>query len=48
MHIDTHTINEIKIAEITAGGLLIHSAEDGLDLLGSIYYQGFDKLIIHE
>ena len=28
--------------------MIINKSEDGLDLLGNIYYQGFDKLIIHE
>ncbi len=47
MHIETHTVNTISIAEITAAGYLIEKAEDGLDLLGTVYYQGFDRMIIH-
>ena len=26
----------------------MRSTEDGLELLGNLYYQGFDKIIIHE
>lgn len=26
----------------------IATTDDGLDLLGNLYYQGFDKVIIHE
>lgn len=48
MKIEAHTINDIKIAEVNATGLIIKSAEDGLDLLGDLYYQGFDKIVIHE
>lgn len=48
MNIETHIINDTKIAEVVSANVLIKSAEDGLDLLGNIYYQGFDKMIIHE
>lgn len=48
MKIKTHEVNDARIAEITSGPLLIKTPEDGLDLLGNIYYQGFDKMIIHE
>jgi len=47
MHIETHLIKNIKIAEITSDAIIVQSAEDGLDLLGNLYYQGFDKIIIH-
>jgi len=48
MHIETHTINNIQIAEVTSDQFIIEKAEDGLDLLGTLYYQGFDRIIIHE
>lgn len=48
MQIITHTINTIPIAEISAEGFIIEKEEDGLDLLGTVYYQGFDRIIIHE
>jgi hypothetical protein len=48
MKIETHDIGNNKIAEVIAEGLLINVSEDGLDLLGNLYYQGFDKIIIHE
>lgn len=48
MEIKSHDINTIKIAEIISDDIIIKSAQDGLDLLGDIYYQGFDKLIIYE
>lgn len=48
MKIKTHEVKDTKIAEITSDSLLIKAPEDGLDLLGNIYYQGFDKMIIHE
>lgn len=47
MQITTHTIHNIPIAEISAEGLIIEKEEDGLDLLGNVYYQGFDRIIIH-
>ncbi|WP_261512483.1 DUF4180 domain-containing protein [Chryseobacterium paludis] len=48
MEIKTHIINNTKIAEIVTDELIIQSAQDSLDLLGNIYYQGFDRLIIYE
>ncbi|MCT2406487.1 DUF4180 domain-containing protein [Chryseobacterium antibioticum] len=48
MKITSHDINTTKIAEIISDEIIIKSAQDGLDLLGDIYYQGFDKLIIYE
>lgn len=46
MKIETHTINSIKIAEVISDEVIIKNAEDGLDLLGNLYYQDFDKIII--
>lgn len=48
MEIKEHQHNNIKIAEIIADHMIITSTEDGLDLLGSLYFQGFDKIIIHQ
>ncbi|MDO4770936.1 DUF4180 domain-containing protein, partial [Porphyromonas sp.] len=48
MKIETHNIGNTKAAEIIADKIILSSTEDGLDLLGNLYYQGFDKIIIHE
>lgn len=48
MEIKTHHFNNAKIAEVISDGIIINSAQDGLDLLGNIYYQDFDKVIIYE
>jgi len=48
MEIKSHNLNNIKIAEIISDKIVVNSADDSLDLLGNIYYQGFEKLIIHE
>lgn len=48
MEIISHVVNDIKIAEIISDKTVIQSVQDGLDLLGDIYYQGFDKLIVYE
>lgn len=47
MQIESHTINNIPIAEVSSEGLIIEKAEDGLDLLGNVYYQGFDRMIVY-
>ena len=48
MEIKTHNIEDTKVAEIITDKVILRSTEDGLDLLGNLYYQGFDKIIIHE
>jgi hypothetical protein len=48
MKIETHEINDLKIAEVISEDLVIANAQDGLDLLGNLYYQDFDKIIVHE
>jgi hypothetical protein len=41
-----HTADSI-IAEILSTEIVITSVQDGIDLLGNVYYQGFDKVIIN-
>ncbi|RXM50477.1 MULTISPECIES: DUF4180 domain-containing protein [unclassified Chryseobacterium] len=48
MVIKPHNTGNIKIAEVISDQIIIQSAEDGLDLMGNIYYQGFDKVIVYE
>lgn len=48
MKIISHSAANTKIAEVSASEILIQSADDGLDLLGNLYYKGFDKIILHE
>ncbi len=48
MEIVTHEINDIRIAEVTSDAIILKKPEDGVDLLGNLYYQGFDKIVINE
>ena len=48
MKIETHKVNDIKIAELISIDIIIKTTDDGLDLLGNLYYQGFDRVIIQE
>lgn len=48
MKIETHHLKDTQIAELVSDETIINNTEDGLDLLGSLYYQGFDKIIISE
>ena len=48
MEIKTHNIEDTKVAEIITDKVILRSPEEVLDLLGNLYYQGFDKIIIHE
>lgn len=47
MDIKTHQINGVRFAEVTSDTILINNAEDGLDLLGNLYYQEADGVIIY-
>jgi len=48
MQLTLHSINNIKIGEITSDKVILKTPEDGLTLLGDLYYQGYDKIILHE
>ena len=48
MKIETHIINDNRIAEIVTESIIINSIEDGSDLVANIYYQDFDKIILYE
>lgn len=48
MNIEIHQRGETKIAELSSQGFLITNAEDGLQLLVDLYYQGFDKIILSQ
>lgn len=48
MTVEAHVINEIRVAEVIAEGITIRCLDDALELLGNLYYQDFDKVIIHQ
>jgi hypothetical protein len=48
MDIRTIKTGNSKIAEVISDGFVIETADDGLDILGNLGYQDFDKIIIHE
>lgn len=48
MVIETLQAENEKIAQLISEKIFIETAEDGLNLLGNLYYQGYDKIIIHE
>lgn len=48
MKIESHNINDTKIAEIISDTMVIKSIQDGLELLGNLYYQDFDKIVVQE
>lgn len=47
MTLNEHQAGGRRIAEVMADGLLITTPSDALDLLGNVYYQGFDGMILH-
>ena len=48
MKIESHNINGIKAAEIITDEIILKTIESGLQLLGDLYYQGFDRILIYE
>lgn len=47
MQIISHTSHSLKIAELKSDELLIRNAQDGLDLMGTAYYDGYDAIILY-
>lgn len=47
MDLQTHHINGTEIAELSAEGVIIRNVQDALDLIGNVYFQGFECVIIH-
>ncbi len=48
MNIQSHQTVGTAIAEVISDDVVIQNTEDALDLLGNVYYQGFDHVIIHQ
>jgi len=48
MEVKTYLVGGVKIAEIVSDQIIIKGSEDILDLIGNLYYQDFDKIIIYE
>lgn len=48
MKIVTHPIGTTEIAEVISIDAIISNIDDGIDLMGNLYYQGFEKVILHE
>lgn len=47
MHIEITEHHNQPIAEVTGTGILIHNAQDALEILVNCAYQGAHKIIIH-
>lgn len=47
MDIEFQAIGNTGIAEVVTEKVIINSAEDGVDLIGNVYYQGFEKVILY-
>lgn len=48
MKVEAHLLNNIKIAELIADGTTVRITQDGLDILGTLMYEGFDGIILHQ
>lgn len=43
-----HQLPAASVAQITANGLVIANTSDGADLVGNLYFQGIDKVVINK
>ena len=48
MKVKIHYVNSNKIAELVADEMIINNISDGTDVVGDMYYQDIDRLIMHE
>ena len=48
MEIKLHQLNDITIPEVISENIVIENSQDAVDLLGNLYYQGFDNIIINQ
>lgn len=48
MEVRVHTKNNIDIAEITSDDVIINTIDDGVDIVGTTYFQGCEKVILHK
>lgn len=48
MKIEEHNINGLNTAEVISNEIIIHTVDDALNLLGNLFYQGYEKMIVHE
>lgn len=44
--ISIKTINNQQVAEVIAEQIVIYTPEDGLNVLGDLYYQNVDKIVL--
>ncbi|GAB3991446.1 DUF4180 domain-containing protein [Spirosoma daeguense] len=48
MQIEIKSVNGTEIAEVKADTIIIHTAQDGLDILANCSFQGAEKIILHQ
>ncbi|MEZ4800055.1 MAG: DUF4180 domain-containing protein [Flavobacteriales bacterium] len=47
MEIITHHVNNQKLAEIKSNKVIVKNHEDSLQILGDMYYSGYDGIILY-
>lgn len=48
MNIKAYLVNNRKIAELISDSTIITNVESGVEILGNLYYDGFDAIIMKE
>lgn len=48
MDIEFQAIDNTGIVEVVSGDIVINCVADGIDLIGNVYYRGFDKVILYQ
>ena len=48
MEVKTHKVGDRLLAEVISDQVILATVEDALDLIGNMFYQGFDGVVIYE
>ncbi|MEH6679908.1 MAG: DUF4180 domain-containing protein [Sediminicola sp.] len=48
MNIEIHRINDLNVAELVSSEIIIKDIDSGIELLGDLYYQDLDRVLVHE
>lgn len=48
MELKIHQQQDTAVAEVLDPQVIIQTTQDGIDLMGNVYYQGYDRVILHQ
>jgi Domain of unknown function (DUF4180) len=48
VQVEVYDSKNTKIAVVTSSETIINTIEDGIDIIGNLYFQDFDRVLMHE